>query len=203
VDEGPTNIAVYLDGDVQPLERLVDALQDGELQPPTPAASASRGVETDRHTAEHNTDGAEATTAERAGLDRDDLTTKQASVADFVRFLDGPAPDEIDTMDADTLEAGLRSDRVLDVYQAVEAQQGRPVYQRQSDLSRELSKYLGFVSKEERDPMTPEERYTRWNGLRWTSKSVSTIAEKLVAETGEERIDELVEIVETTVRPDE
>ena len=120
-----------------------------------------------------------------------------------VRFLDGPAPDEIETTDADTLETGLRSDRVLAVYQTVEAQHGRPVYQRQSDLSRELSKYLGFVSKEERDPTTPEERYTRWNGLGWTNESVSTIAEKLVAEPDEERIDELVEILETTVAPSE
>ena len=203
VDEGPTDIAVYLDGDVQPLERLVDGLQNGELQPPTTAASASRDVETDRHTAGHNTDGAEATTAEQARFDRDDLTPKQASVADFVRFLDGPALDEIETTDADTLKAGLRSDRVLDVYQTVEAQHGRPVYQRQSDLSRELSKYLGFVSKEERDPTTPEERYTRWNGLGWTNESVSTIAEKLAAEPDEERIDELVEILETTVAPSE
>jgi hypothetical protein len=202
-EEGTTDIAVYLDGDLQPLERLVDGLQDGELQPPKTAASASRDVETDRHTAGHDTDGAETTTAERAGLDRDDLTPKQASVADFVRFLDGPAPDEIETTDADTLEAGLRSDRVLDVYQTVEAQHGRPVYQGQSDLARELSKYLGFVSKEERDPTTPEERYTRWNGLRWTNESVSTIAEKLVAETDKERIDELVEMLETTVPPSE
>lgn len=95
--------------------------------------------------------------------------------------------------------SGVRSDLVLDVCQSVETQLGRPVYQRRSDFPPALSTCVGFTSKEERDLTTPEERYTRWNGLRWTNPSVSTIAEEIVADPDAERIGELVELLETTV----
>jgi hypothetical protein len=204
-DDAGADVTVYLDGELHPVERLVDALHAGELHPPTPAASDSGDADTDHHIGRDRstTTDADPIAVDEPQLDSEDLTPKQASVADFVRFLEGPGPDEIDEIDDGDLERRLRSDRVLQIYQQVERRHGYPVYQRQSDLSRELSKYLGFTSKEARDPTPPEERYTWWQGLRWTNASVSTIAEKIVAEPDEESIGELVDILDTTVDPSE
>ena len=83
--------------------------------------------------------------------------------------------------------SGVRSDLVSDVCQSVETQLGRSVYQRRSDFPPALGTCVGFTSKEERDTTTPEGRYTRWNGLSWTNPSVSTIVEKTVAESDDER----------------
>jgi hypothetical protein len=170
------DLAMYRGGELYPLERLVDALQTGELHPPTTGPTNSEVVDADRRPPGEQgpSNEAEAVASEGMTPDPDELTPKQSSVADFVRFLDGGAPDKAEASGDSELE-GLRSDHVLEVYQEVETELGRPVYQRRSDLSRELSKYVDFASKEERDPTTPEERYTRWMGLRWTNASVNTI----------------------------
>lgn len=194
-------IGLYLNGELHPLTRLAEALKDGALQPSLTSAAdlappdPNHQSDVDRR----SEDGVESPAPGAWDSSRDDLSPKQVSVADFATYLDGPAPGEIDEIDASDGADGLRSDRVMEAYQTVEAQKGHPVYQRQSDLSRELSKYVGFTSKEERDPTAPTERYTRWRGLQWTNNTTSTIVAKLISETDEERISELVEILDTAV----
>jgi len=202
-EHSDAGVAVYLDGEVQPVERLVEALADGEIYPPTPAASTSGGEAVAQEAGaeqDPENDAAQSSTdSPAADPARDALTPEQASVAEFVQLLDGYPLEEFADIDDSALDDGLRSDHVFEVYQHVARQRGRPVYERKSDLSRELGTYLGFTSTEERDPTAAGDRYTSWNGLSWTSESVSTIAEQIVAETDAERIGELVEILETTV----
>ncbi|WP_227379113.1 TraM recognition domain-containing protein [Haladaptatus halobius] len=199
-----TDVALYLDGELQPLERLTDALQTGQLHPATASVSDPADDDAEDHgipnmNGEQNTRSVGTKTRT---TDQDNLSPKQAGVADFAKLLDEPAPDER-ASDRSDRDDQLRSDHVLDVYQKVEAQKATPIYERRSDLSRELRKYLGFRSKEVRDPTASGKRYTWWVGVVWRTATVETIAEKIIDETDDERIGELVEILEITTSSEE
>lgn len=189
-------IHLYEDGDVQPIDNLVEALAAGDVRPAAELQPETAGED-------DVADAESAPSGTTPDPDRSDLNPTQAGVASFAAYLDGPSPDEVDTIEFSEHSSGLRSDHVFAVYRAVADVQGNPVYGRRSHLSRELGKYVGYVSRQERTGPTSAERCTRWVGLQWKTESVRTLAEEIRSTEDEDRLEDLVEQLDASVKLDD